>query len=308
MPLTNDEKEMVQGEIINFLNSSKRELLPNEERVIKKIAQKYNFFNTIFTIIAVLAGLGLITFTTNVLQEKAKLAAEKDLEALKKVAQKDLKEIKKEAVEEVKTTLEEARNETNDYKKYARDLLMRLYKSSGEAETLSDKIKMEINKINDIESKVELKTTEAKAKITDLDETLRAISKKEKILKDKKWIFDMLKDPSVNQLKIHKKEDEEQYSFNFGELLLVWGKGRTKPRDGWTDIHFNQNFDNKNEMAICVIANGRDKEKAAYPVVRRVTEDMIEFRFVRKKSGVKGYHDVNNVDYSYIAMGRVGMK
>jgi hypothetical protein len=325
MPIFDDQQEMVRREVNDYLNNTERRLLPNEERLIKEVVKRYNIFVAAVSFIIILAGIGLVTLAISnlhttielstmddVIELKSDLAAE--LETLEKQTESDLKALTRSAASDLAQTIDNARNEVNKtfeqvesdtayYKRFSSDLLVMLAKDSEKANALQKKIDDLLIRFGECESEVSQKMTVANDKLHELETQLVEIDEKSKTLKEHQWLFDIFKEPYIKQLEINQEENESQYSFCIGELQIVWGQGMTPGKDAWTEITFDRKFEDVSKAAVSIIANEMSDSTSAYPVVKKVKDNIMKFKFVRKKSGRKGYHTAENVKYTYHALG-----
>ena len=135
-----------------------------------------------------------------------------------------------------------------------------------------------------------------------LDHLVAKLDLRSSKIKEFDWLFSQLERQDIQHLKLTTDRLAKQSSFQLGELLMVWGRARTGAGCGSTQIHFTKRkFANPEEINISLI--GYD-ENEGYPVIVKVSESSFKCRFIRKRSGIHGYHTVKNEAFRYFAISR----
>lgn len=321
--LTKDEQKLIGEKIEKYLNRD-RELRPKEERLIKKAAKRYNIFISIIAAIGILGSIGAISISSHlymewksISMEKAIKQAEKDTEnAIKKAiksTKEGIQELEKETDRQLEDALKDARNETNNYKNFAiesmaamndrfRDIFEEVISEAAKADQLTVELIKLKNRSEDLEQGLNAKLEKSEQMSTRLNGLLKELEDEDKLVNEFEDLFEILKSKDSNQL-IFRKDNEKQFSFGIGELLIVFGRDKNDRKGDTVNVDFGERkFNSKDEMFLSV--NGIAKNKNSYAIVKGVNPAGFSCKFISKVSGLGGYNKVGNAHFNYIAIGK----
>ena len=302
--LTSTEKKLLKNEIVSFLNTN-RELLPNEERIIKKVAKQYNIFNTILVSVVALAAGGLISFFSyNFDKYIENFRTEQKLDSQAKNLKTE-QETSKAIETGIEKALSDSKKKMDDYKDYALGSMANLSKNTTD---ISNDLLMNVgrvetskNKVDKLNDELDKQKKRAEDSITQLGSLTNAIQKQDSLAKKYDWLFDMLENRNASQLKV--ESNENQNYFHIGELLVVWGKRRMKNSD-WEKVEFPQKFASDKNLGITVIPEQSNTKNPPYPIVRKLSRDGVEVRLTRRNSkNFKKKYIAEYKPFYYIAIG-----
>lgn len=322
--LTKDEQELIREEIGKYLNRD-RELQPKEERLIKKAAKSYNIFISIIAAIGILVSIGVISIWKSISVEKESIAVEKAIQKAKKDTEnaikeaikstrKDIRELEEEAGKQLVVALEDARNETNSYKKFAiesmaalndrfRDISENVFSKAAEVKQLTDELIELRTSSGELERSLNAKLEKSEQMSTTLKDLLEKLKDESELVEEYEDLFGILRSKDSNQLVFRTDADKNQCSFGIGELLIVFGRGENDRKGNWRKVDFGERkFNSTNEMFLSV--TGIDKNEKSYAIVKGVTKAGFSCKFLRKISGLSGYHNVGNARFNYMAIGK----
>ena len=322
--LTKDEQELIREEIEKYLKRD-RELQPKEERLIKKVTKSYNIFISIIAVIGILFSIGAISISNHLYTKwksisvekaikQAEIVTENTIKEAIKSTKKDIQELKKEAGRQLGVALNDARSETNNYKKFAiesmatlndrfRDISENVFRRVAEVEELTDKLIELRNESEVLERGLDAKLEKSEQMSTTLNDLLEELKDESKLVNEFEDLFEILRSKDSSQLIFRTYPDKNQCSFGIGELLIVFGRGENDRKGNWRKVDFGERkFNSTNEMFLSV--TGIDKNKESYAIVKGVTEAGFSYKFLRKKSGRRGYHSVGRARFNYLAIGK----
>lgn len=329
--MTKDKKNLIREEIKEYLNRD-RELQPKEERLIKKVTKRYNIFIGIFAVIGILVSIGVISIWKSIAVEKESISAEKKSISVEKAIQtavkdaknemqeaiestrKDIQELEKKAGRQLAVALEDARSETNNYKNFAIESMTTLndrfidisedvFDKAAGVKQLTDEL-IELRNVSaKIENSLKDKLKKSEEMSTTLNGLLEELEEESELVKKYEDLFGILRSKDSNQLVFRTYVDNKQCSFGIGELLIVFGRGKNDRKGNWVKVDFGeQKFNSNNEMFLSV--TGIDKNDNSYAIVKCVTQAGFSCKFLRKISGLGGYHKVGNARFNHMAIGK----
>lgn len=286
------ERDAIHDEVNKYLNSTTRELLPNEERLIKRVAHGYNI---LVTTVAIILGSGVIiaalTYIGTTIKNRVAQGVEK---VLKQEIESRVNKIKQE-IETFSNSFDETKNKLKVNDMY-----------------FSDKQKEINTKMNEVVSsgqKLDETKNKAATQINKVEELMLNMERYDKLGKDYKNLFEILDKTKGGQFLIEAKADRQQYIFRVGVLQVLWGLGRTRADNEWTDIRFARSFADPERVFVSVSSNWRgdrgdgEADEKAFVQTGDITQYGFKCKLIRRR--LLAHEIQKGVAFKFLAIGQI---
>jgi len=314
--LTPHEQQVVVNAVKGYLDSD-RDLVPKEETLIKKTAKHYNLLIsvlacTIFGTIAALAWTTYKSIETGIDKEIATITQEAREDARKKnkVFMEETRVsfhiFQRENKEEAKETIDYAKRKTKEYKEYTDKLFRELLESYKKVQIALSRIEVtEENArkttggLEKTLADVDKTLTDAKKLNRELVKTTNNLNQKAELVEKYDGLFKTLENGN-DQLRFEKNKNKNQYYFQVGELLFVWGKKKIS-NDGTTVVEIDdRRFSSQNEMTISVTGCDFKGKYKGYPYVKDIKQNGFTCQFVQ---GPGKHNYLEKKEFYYMVVG-----
>lgn len=284
-------RDAIHDEINKYLNSTTRVLLPNEERLIKRVAHGYNI---LVTTVAIIIGSGVI------------------IGGLKYISTKITGEVKQEVISGLKKDMDKITQEIATFSESFNETKNRLTLDGRYFSDQQKEINTKMKEVVSSGKRLDETQNTADAKITDVEKLILKLDRYNKLSEKFENLFKILDKTQIGQLMIENNPDKNQYIFRVGVLQVLWGSGKTRAENEWTEVPFVRPFADSKRVFVSVSsdwpegAGDGEADEKAFVQTSDITKDRFKCKLIRRR--LLAHEIQKKAPFKFLAIGQIDEK